>query len=127
MKNCLGIIVLFQQISKILTQPSRLGKNGRETQANPACRHTEQPRGSKSSPTKRATELLEQSKLEIVDSIPDLCQKDDAVLLESVDGCPHWEHVKPVLAARKPVFMDKPTRVLYGCLEQFNYTRDLSL
>jgi hypothetical protein len=32
----------------------------------------------------------------------------DAVLLESVDGRVHLEQVKPVLAARKPVFIDKP-------------------
>src|SRR5207237_818609 len=28
--------------------------------------------------------------------------------LESVDGRPHLEQVRPVLAARKPVFIDKP-------------------
>ena len=32
----------------------------------------------------------------------------DAVLLESVDGRPHLEQVKPVLKAHKPVFIDKP-------------------
>jgi predicted dehydrogenase len=32
----------------------------------------------------------------------------DAVLLESVDGRPHLEQVKPVLKARKPVYIDKP-------------------
>jgi hypothetical protein len=44
----------------------------------------------------------------IVDSIDELCQQVDAVLLESVDGRPHLEQVKPVLKARKPVFIDKP-------------------
>lgn len=32
----------------------------------------------------------------------------DAVLLESVDGRRHLEQVRPVFAARKPVFVDKP-------------------
>jgi hypothetical protein len=32
----------------------------------------------------------------------------DVVLLESVDGRPHLEQAKPVLKARKPVFIDKP-------------------
>lgn len=32
----------------------------------------------------------------------------DAILLESVDGRPHLEQVKPVFAAKKPVFIDKP-------------------
>lgn len=46
--------------------------------------------------------------VEIVDSIPALLAKVDAVLLESVDGRPHLEQVRPVLAAGKPVFIDKP-------------------
>ncbi|MBO0857772.1 MAG: Gfo/Idh/MocA family oxidoreductase [Chloracidobacterium sp.] len=46
--------------------------------------------------------------VEIVDSIEELCKKVDAVLLESVDGRPHLNQVRPVFAARKPVFIDKP-------------------
>ncbi len=46
--------------------------------------------------------------VEIVDTIEELCQKVDAVMLESVDGRPHLEQVKPVFAAGKPVFVDKP-------------------
>jgi hypothetical protein len=46
--------------------------------------------------------------VEIVDSIETLCQKVDGVLLESVDGRPHLAQVKPVMAAKKPVFIDKP-------------------
>jgi predicted dehydrogenase len=42
------------------------------------------------------------------DSIPELCREVDVVLLESVDGRPHLEQVRPVLAAHKPVFIDKP-------------------
>ena len=37
----------------------------------------------------------------------------DAVLLESVDGRVHLEQVKPVLAAHKPVFIDKPLAASY--------------
>jgi len=44
----------------------------------------------------------------IYDSIAALCQDVDCVLLESMDGRPHLEQVKPVLAAKKPVFVDKP-------------------
>jgi predicted dehydrogenase len=44
----------------------------------------------------------------IYDSIEELCKNVDAVLLESVDGRPHLEQVKPVLKAHKPVFIDKP-------------------
>lgn len=46
--------------------------------------------------------------LEIVDSIEELCERVDGVLLESVDGRPHLSQVKPVIAAGKPVFIDKP-------------------
>ena len=46
--------------------------------------------------------------VEIVDSIPALLPKVDAVLLESVDGRPHLEQVRPVIEAGKPVFIDKP-------------------
>ncbi|MHC4396343.1 MAG: putative oxidoreductase C-terminal domain-containing protein [Planctomycetota bacterium] len=52
--------------------------------------------------------------VEIVDSIEELCRKVDGVLLESVDGRPHLEQVRPVIAAGKPVFIDKP---MAGSLE----------
>ncbi|PWU09098.1 MAG: dehydrogenase [Verrucomicrobia bacterium] len=46
--------------------------------------------------------------VKIYDTIDELCRNVDAVLLESVDGRPHLEQVRPVLQARKPVFIDKP-------------------
>jgi predicted dehydrogenase len=52
--------------------------------------------------------LQEKWGVEIVDSIPALCEKVDVVLLESVDGRPHLEQARPVLAAKKRVFIDKP-------------------
>lgn len=58
-------------------------------------------------------ELRDKWNVEIVESIPALCQKVDAILLESVDGRPHLEQVKPVLAAKKPVFIDKPLAASY--------------
>ena len=54
------------------------------------------------------TQQLQDMGIEIVGSIEDLLTKVDVVLLESVDGRPHLEQVKPVLAAGKPVFIDKP-------------------
>ncbi|MBO0722344.1 MAG: Gfo/Idh/MocA family oxidoreductase [Blastocatellia bacterium] len=53
-------------------------------------------------------ELQEKWGVEIVGSIDELCKKVDAVLLESVDGRPHLNQVRPVLAAGKRVFVDKP-------------------
>ncbi len=53
-------------------------------------------------------ELVEKYGVKIYDTIPELCKNVDAVLLESVDGRPHLEQVKPVFASGKPVFIDKP-------------------
>ncbi len=57
---------------------------------------------------KYTNQLRDEFGLEIVDSIEELCEKVDGVLLESVDGRPHLEQVGPVIAAKKPVFIDKP-------------------
>ena len=57
---------------------------------------------------KYTNQLRDEFGLEIVDTIEELCKKVDGVLLESVDGRPHLKQVKPVIAARKPVFIDKP-------------------
>jgi predicted dehydrogenase len=46
--------------------------------------------------------------VEIVGSIEELCKKVDGVMLESVDGRPHLEQARPVIAAGKPLFIDKP-------------------
>ena len=54
------------------------------------------------------TKQLRDGGVEIVDSIPALLAKVDAVLIESVDGRPHLDQVRPVFAAGKPVFIDKP-------------------
>ena len=54
------------------------------------------------------TKELRDGGVEIVDSIPALLTKVDVVLIESVDGRPHLEQVRPVLAAGKKVFIDKP-------------------
>lgn len=57
---------------------------------------------------KYAEELQTSHGVTIVNSIPELLPHVDAVMLESVDGRPHLEQVKPVFAAKKPVFIDKP-------------------
>ena len=46
--------------------------------------------------------------VEIVESIDQLLAKVDAVLLLSSDGSQHLAQARPVFAARKPVFIDKP-------------------
>jgi predicted dehydrogenase len=58
-------------------------------------------------------ELRDKWHVQIVDDIPTLCRMVDAVLLESVDGRTHLEQVKPVFAARKRVYIDKPLAASY--------------
>jgi hypothetical protein len=55
-----------------------------------------------------AEELRTKWKIKFYTDVASLCKNVDAVLLESVDGRAHLEQVKPVLAAHKPVFIDKP-------------------
>ncbi len=46
--------------------------------------------------------------VEIVDSIEELLKRVDVVMILSIDGRAHLEQAKPVFAAKKPVFIDKP-------------------
>jgi Oxidoreductase family, NAD-binding Rossmann fold len=57
---------------------------------------------------KFAEELRTKWKVQFFTSIPELCRKVDAVLLESVDGRVHLAQARPVIAAHKPLFIDKP-------------------
>jgi hypothetical protein len=57
---------------------------------------------------KYADELKTTWNVEFVPDIETLCKKVDAVLLESNDGRVHLAQAKPVIAAHKPLFIDKP-------------------
>ena len=61
-----------------------------------------------------SAELKDKWSVEFVDSIEALCAKVDAVLLESVDGRPHLNQVRPVFTAKKRVFIDKPMTASYA-------------
>lgn len=52
--------------------------------------------------------LREKWGVKFLTSAEELCKEVDAVMIESVDGRPHLEQARPVFAARKPVFIDKP-------------------
>lgn len=54
------------------------------------------------------TKQIQEMGVEIVDSIPELLDRVDVVLLETNDGRPHLEQALPVFRAGKPVFIDKP-------------------
>lgn len=46
--------------------------------------------------------------VKICDTIEQLCGEVDAVLIESVDGRPHLAQARIVIAAKKPLYIDKP-------------------
>ena len=54
------------------------------------------------------TQQIQEMGVEIVDSIDELIEMVDAVLLETNDGRPHLQQVLPVLKAGIPTFIDKP-------------------
>lgn len=75
-----------------------------------------------------AKTLEEKYGVKIYDTIEELCQNVDAVLLESIDGRPHLEQVKPVIKARKPVFVDKPMAgSLRDAIEIFRLAKDANV
>ena len=57
---------------------------------------------------KFAQELETKWGVEIVNDIPTLASKVDGILLLSVDGRTHLPQFRAALAAKKPVFIDKP-------------------
>jgi len=57
---------------------------------------------------KFTADLRDTWKIELVDSIEELVRRVDAVMLTSVDGRVHLAQARPVIAARKPLFVDKP-------------------
>ncbi len=73
-------------------------------------------------------DLQEKYGVRIYDSIEAMCKDVDAVMLESVDGRPHLEQVKPVIAAGKPVFVDKPMAgSLHDVIEIFRLAREANV
>jgi hypothetical protein len=51
---------------------------------------------------------VEKFGVKLYDSIEELAQNVDAILILSVDGRPHLDQFRRTLAAKKPVFIDKP-------------------
>ncbi len=54
------------------------------------------------------TQFCEDAGLKVYDTVEELVENVDGILLESVDGRLHLEQAKPVFAAKKPLFIDKP-------------------
>ena len=54
------------------------------------------------------TTLRDKYGVRIYDTIEELCREVDGILIESVDGRPHLEQARAVIAAGKPLYIDKP-------------------
>lgn len=54
------------------------------------------------------TALRDKYGVTIYDTIQEVCAHVDGILIESVDGRPHLEQAKAVIAMKKPMFIDKP-------------------
>jgi predicted dehydrogenase len=68
--------------------------------------------------------LKERYGVKFYDTIQELCQNVDAVCLESLDGRPKLEQLKPVLQAKKRVFVDTPMGASYAQVaEMFRQAR----
>ena len=63
---------------------------------------------SRSRIEKFTQELRDKWQVRIFDSIPEMCKQVDAVLIEGVDGRVHLAQARQVIAAHKPLFIDKP-------------------
>ncbi len=71
------------------------------------------------------TEQIRAMGVRICDSIPELLEHVDVVLLETVDGRPHLEQARPVIKAGKRMYIDKPMAAsLADVLEIFRLARE---
>ncbi|KAA0965483.1 gfo/Idh/MocA family oxidoreductase [Sporosarcina sp. ANT_H38] len=53
-------------------------------------------------------ELRDNFEVKIVNSIEEVANESDAILVESVDGAVHHEQLRKLVAFKKPIFIDKP-------------------
>jgi len=53
-------------------------------------------------------ELRDNFDVKIVDSIEEVANESDAILLESVDGAVHHKQLRKLVEFKKPIFIDKP-------------------
>ncbi len=72
-----------------------------------------------------AKTLVDKYGVTFYDSIEELCAHVDVIMLESVDGRPHLAQARPVIKARKPLFIDKPMAAsLQDVLEIYRLARE---
>ncbi len=107
-KKRIGIIGLDTSHSEVFTRMINSGEVSGGYKVVAAYPHgsADIPEALKMKPD--ITKAVMDMGVEIVDSIATLLEKVDVVLLETIDGRPHYEQALPVLKSGKPMFIDKP-------------------
>ncbi len=124
-----GIPSAIAKMNQLQADPIRIGIIGLDTSHSPAfTKYINDPKNAKmkgakvvaaypygstiiESSASKIPEYTEQVKVlgvEIVDSIRNLIDQVDAILLETNDGTLHLEQALPVIESKKPLFIDKP-------------------
>lgn len=104
----IGIIGLDTSHSEVFTQMINSGEVSGGYKVIAAYPHGSPDISSALQMKPKITEAVRNMGVEIVESIEELLEKVDYVLLESNDGRPHYEQALPVLQAGKRMFIDKP-------------------
>lgn len=125
------LLAMFAVVSTRAAEPLRLGMIGLDTSHVPAFAKTyNDPKAPGHVPGGRVVaafkggsadiessasrvegytkQLVDAYGVKIYDTIEELARNVDAILIESVDGRPHLDQFRRTLAAKKPVFLDKP-------------------
>lgn len=77
---------------------------------------------------KYTDELKSKYGVQVYDTISQMCDHVDAVMLESVDGRPHLDQARPVIQAKKPLFIDKPMAAsLKDVIEIFRLSKNANV
>jgi predicted dehydrogenase len=124
-----GIPLTMAGITRQKADPIRIGIIGLDTSHSPAfTKYINDPKNTKmkgakvvaaypygstriESSASRIPEYTKEIKtlgVEILDSLEDLIDQVDAILLETNDGTLHLEQATPVIETGKPLFIDKP-------------------
>jgi hypothetical protein len=106
----IGIIGLDTSHSAIFTKAfnENAGDELRGFKVTAACSQGSRDIASALENVPATTEEMKRMSIPIVNSIEELLDLTDVILLETNDGRVHLEQVMPVFKAGKPVFIDKP-------------------
>lgn len=125
--NKIGIIGLDTSHSEVFTRLINEDKINKKFRVIAAYPHGSEDIPSALQMKPNITKAVQELGVKIVDSIDELIENVDFVLLESNDGRVHYEQALPVLQAGKIMFIDKPlahnledAKKIYEMSEKYN-------